>query len=159
PADTSGRRIGGALLDQHLERSLAVAIIEADVEARTRLARDEIDDGVADIDRGEFQVRSVELRAAVVERSRHQRVHQGDQPAYGVVGTFGIGDVALLTGDDEGAVERAAPADLDSVADHRRIARLAEDAMVESLAALGRPLDELHRAVHGDAFLVSSDQE
>src|SRR5262249_39652038 len=74
-------------------------------------------------------------------------------------GAFGIGDVALLAGDHERAVERAAPADLDGVADHRRIAWFAYYSMVEGLAALGRPLDELHRAVHRDAFLVSGDQE
>src|SRR5438445_12417711 len=38
PADMPRRRVGGALLDQHLERSLAVTIIEADIEARARLA-------------------------------------------------------------------------------------------------------------------------
>src|SRR5262245_32598930 len=31
--------------------------------------------------------------------------------------------------------------------------------MVECLAALGRPLQQLHGAVHGDAFLVAGDQE
>src|SRR5258708_3422910 len=77
----------------------------------------------------------------------------------GIVGVFGIGEVAVLAGDDEGAVERAAPADLDGVANHRRIARLAEDAMVEGLAARGRPFDELHGSVHSNAFLVSRYQE
>jgi hypothetical protein len=67
--------------------------------------------------------------------------------------------VALLAGDHERAVERAAPADLDGVADRGGIARLAEDAMVEALAALGRPLQELDRAVDGDALLVAGDQE
>src|SRR4029453_14618869 len=31
--------------------------------------------------------------------------------------------------------------------------------MVEDLAAVGRPFDELHGSVHRDAFLVSGDQE
>src|ERR1700745_4405593 len=53
----------------------------------------------------------------------------------------------------------AAPADLDGAADCCRIARLAEDAMVESLPAPDCPFDELHRSVHRDAFLVSGDQE
>ena len=51
----AGRRLR-ALLDQRLERVLAVAIVEADVEARARLAGNEIDGRVADIDRGEFEV-------------------------------------------------------------------------------------------------------
>ena len=134
-------------------------IVEADIEARARLARNEIDDRIADVDRGEFEVRRTEPRAALVERRRHQRAHQRHQPAHRIVGALRIGDVALLAGDDQRAVERAAPADLDGVAERRHIARLAQDAMVEGFAALGRPFEQLHRAVHGDAFLVAGDQE
>ena len=56
PADAPGGCIGGALFDQDFEGGLAVTIIEADVEPGTRLAGDEIDNRVADVDRGEFQV-------------------------------------------------------------------------------------------------------
>ena len=115
--------------------------------------------GVADVDRGEFEVRWIEVVGAVVERRRHQRAHQLDQAAHRIVGELRIGDVALLAGDHQHAVERAAPADLDRVADRRRIARLAEDAVVEVFAALGRPFEQLHRAVDRDAFLVAGDQE
>ena len=134
-------------------------IVEADVEARARLAGNEIDDGIADVDRGEFEVRRVEPRVALVERGVHQRAHERDQSAHRIVGAFRIGDVALFAGNDQCAVERAAPADLDGVAERRHVARLAQDAMVESFAALGRPFEQLHRSVHGDAFLVAGDQE
>ena len=55
-ARARGRRRRRAL-DQGLERGLAVAIVETDVEARPRLAGNEVDHGVADVDRGEFEVR------------------------------------------------------------------------------------------------------
>src|SRR5271155_3240566 len=55
-------------LDQHLERGRAVAVVVADVEARAPLAGDEVDGRVADIDRGEFEMRRIEMRAAFVER-------------------------------------------------------------------------------------------
>ena len=59
PAHALARRVGRAPLDQRLERSLAVAIVEADVEARARLAGNEVDDGIADVDRGELEIRRV----------------------------------------------------------------------------------------------------
>ena len=83
------RTFGRPPLDQHLERRLAVAIVEADVEARARLAGDEVDDRVSDVDGGEFEVRRVEMRAAMVERRRHQRAHQRDQAAHRIVGALG----------------------------------------------------------------------
>ena len=67
--------------------------------------------------------------------------------------------MTLLAGHRQRAVERAAPADLDGVAQHGRIGRLAEQAMVEFFAALGGPCQELHRPVDGDALLVAGDEE
>ena len=93
----AGRGGVGAALDQRLERGLAVAIVVADVEARARLAGNEIDGRIADIDRGEFEVRRSELRAAFVER-RLQRRDQRHQAADRIVGAIGIGDVALAAG-------------------------------------------------------------
>lgn len=70
-----------------------------------------------------------------------------------------IGDVALQSVDDQHAGLRAAPAYLDGVADRLDIARLADDAMIECLAAIRRPLQQLDGAVDGDVFLVAGDQE
>ena len=67
--------------------------------------------------------------------------------------------MALAAVDDERAVERAAPAGLDGIAERFDVARLAEDAVIEGLAALGRPLQQLDRAVNRDAFLVAGDQK
>ena len=52
----------------------------------------------------------------------------------GLSAMCGIGRVALLAVDDEVAVERAAPADLDLVADAVAARRLADDAGVQSLS-------------------------
>src|SRR5271166_739898 len=99
------------------------------------------------------------MRTAVVERCRHQRAHQRDETAYRIVGALGISDVALLSGDDQDAVERAAPAYLDGVAHRIRIARLPQDAVIEAMAVLARPFEQFHRSVLGDALLVSGDEE
>ncbi len=84
-------------------------------------------------------------------------------PGHGLAVSYTHLDVykrqALHALDGELAGQRAAPADLDHVAHRRRIGRLAEQAMVEALAAFGRPLEELHGAVHRDALLVTGDQE
>ena len=83
-----------AALDQRLERDGAVTIVIADVETRPRLARNQIDGFVADIDRGEFEMRRIEMGAAFIER-RLQRGNERDEPADRVVGAMGIGDVTL----------------------------------------------------------------
>ena len=133
-------------------------VVVADVEAGARLAGNEIDGRIADVDRGEFQVRRRELRAAVVER-RLQRGDECNKTADRIVGAIRIGDVALPAGDDQRAIERAAAAGLDGVAEHFDIARLAKDAMVEFFAALGRPLQQLDGAVDRDALLVAGDEQ
>jgi hypothetical protein len=69
------------------------------------------------------------------------------------------GNVALHAVDHQRAGLRAAPADLDHVAEHLDIRGLAEHAMVELLAALGAPFQQLDRAVDRDVFLVAGDQE
>ena len=147
------------MLDQRAQRSAAVAVVETDVEARARLAGNEVDRLVADVDGGEFEIGRTEMRRALVERLGHERAHQCHQSAHRIFGALRIGDMALLAGHDQHAVLRAAAADLDGIADALDVARLAQDAVIESLAALGRPLQQLHRAVDGDAFLIAGDQE
>ena len=60
---------------------------------------------------------------------------------------------------DQRAVLRAAPADLDGVAQRFAVARLAQNAVIELFAVLRRPVEQLGRAVDGDALLVAGDQE
>ena len=96
---------------------------------------------------------------AVVERLGVDRADQRHEPAHRIVGQFRIRDVALRAGDDQRAVLRAAPADLDHVAERLRVGRLAQNAVIEFFAARGRPLQQLDGAVDRDAFLVAGDQE
>src|SRR5450432_1795607 len=70
-----------------------------------------------------------------------------------------IGDMALHAIDMERAGLRAAPADLDAVAQRFEIGGLAQYAVVEGLAARRRPLQELDGAVDGDAFLIAGDEK
>src|SRR5580704_17495715 len=81
----AGRGVAGALFEQCLERSLAVAVVVADVEAGARFAGNEIDGLIPDVDRGELEVRRRELRAAVVER-RLQRGDERNKAADRIVG-------------------------------------------------------------------------
>ena len=83
------------------------------------------------------------MRAAVVERLAISALISLTSPRTGLSARSRIGDVALLAGDDQHAVLRAAPAELDGVAERGGIARLAQDAMVELFAALGRPFSSL----------------
>src|SRR5437764_3384574 len=139
PAHAGAGGFRRTLLDQGAQRYLAVAVVEPDVEPRPRLAGNEIDHRIADIDRGEFEIGGVEIGAALVKRRPHQRAHQADQAPHGIVGAFGIGDMALFAGDYQRAVERTAPPDFDRIADRGRVAWLAQDAMIETFAALGGP--------------------
>src|SRR5439155_10633473 len=65
----------------------------------------------------------------------------------------------LLADHRQRAVDRAAAPDLDGVAKLGGVGRLAQEAMVEFFAALGRPLQQLHGAVDRDAFLIAGDEE
>src|SRR5438093_6232925 len=60
PAHLPGGCLATARLDQALERFPRVAIVEADVEARARLPRNQVDGSIADVDRSELQVRRIE---------------------------------------------------------------------------------------------------
>src|SRR5664279_2161568 len=110
--DLAARRFRRARFEQRLERVQTMAIVEPNIETRPRLAGNEIDGLVADIDRGEFEVRRLERRATLVERLRLQRADQRDDVAHRIVGALRIGDMAGLAGDDQRAVERAAATDL-----------------------------------------------
>ena len=67
--------------------------------------------------------------------------------------------MALAAVDQEPAGQRAAPAVLDRVAQRADGGRLADDAMVETLAFHQRPFEELDGAVDRRAFLVAGDEE
>ena len=98
------------------------------------------------------------MGAARIERGLQCR-DKRHQPADRIVGAIRIGHMALTAAHDQRAVERAATAGLDGVADRLDIARLAENAVIEGLAALGRPFQELHGAVDRDALFVAGNQQ
>src|SRR5712672_396487 len=150
---------GHALLDQRSQRVLCVVIVEADVEFGARLARDHIAGGVADIDRGEFEVRRLELRAAMIERLVAERHDQRRYIRYRVRCALRIGDVALGAIDVKRARQRTAAANLDAIAERFDIAGLAQHAVVEFLAARRDPLQQLDGAVDGEVFLVAGEQK
>src|SRR5208337_3023789 len=70
-----------------------------------------------------------------------------------------VGDVALTAMQRQPPGQRAAPADLDRVAERLRAGRLADQAMIKALALRQRPVDELFRPVDRGAFLVAGDEK
>src|ERR1700738_596844 len=99
------------------------------------------------------------MSAAVVERRRHERTHQRDEATHRIIGALGVSDVSLLPGDDERAVERAAPADFDGIADDGCVAWLPKDAVIERFTTLAGPFEQLGGAVYGNAFLVPGNEK
>ncbi len=130
-----------------LQRGAGPAVVEADVEGGARLARNDVGGGVADVDGGDLQRRRLEMRGAFIERARRHRVQHGDEAMRRVIGKMRVGGMALDAMHREEAVHAAAPADLNHVAQHFGIGRLADDAGVERLAPRPDPLQELLGAV------------
>jgi hypothetical protein len=96
---------------------------------------------------------------AVVPTDRGKLGERGRDEVDRVAGELRVGDVTLHAAHPEGARERAAPAVLDRVAEAVRGGGLADDAVVDALAARGQPLDDLHGAVGRDTFLVGGEQQ
>src|SRR5262245_50988876 len=135
-----------------------MVVVKTDIETRPRLAGNQVDSLVADVDRSELQMRRSELRGALVKRLGLKSRDQRHQSADWIVGTLRIGDMALCPGDDQVPVERATATNLDRIAQRLLIAWLSQDAVVESFAAFDCPFQELRRAIDRDAFLVARDQ-
>jgi hypothetical protein len=157
PKSLAGR--GGRFGDPRLQLRALVGRVEADVQPGLRLAGNDVGRRIADVDGGDLEVRRLEALVAVVQHARLQPGQQVDQHRHRIGRPVGIGDVALHALDRDPAVDAAAPADLDHVAQPRRAGRLADDAVVDDLALGGQRLDHPFGAVEGHAFLVAGDQE
>src|SRR5262249_61578044 len=96
--------------------------------------------------------------AAFVERCLQSR-DQAHKSWNRIFGTLRVCNVTLAAGDNQGAVERAAASGLDRVTNDLEIARFAEDAMIEALAAVSRPFEKLDRAVDRNALLIAGDEQ
>src|SRR5204863_4762913 len=70
-----------------------------------------------------------------------------------------VGDMTLHAADREAPRHAAAAADLDHVAELGRRGRLADDAVVERLAARLQPLQHFFCAVDRNPFFIAGDQE
>src|SRR5215470_12046680 len=104
-------------------------------------------------------MRRCELCAALVERLALQLRDQRYEAPDRIFGALRIGAMPLFAADNQMAVERAATADLDGVAPRLPIARLAQDAMIEFLAALCGPFQQPGGAIDRDAFFIAGDQK
>ena len=100
-----------------------------------------------------------EVRVAGVPRGRHQFSQCRRGEMNGILRQMRIGDVALHALDGQLAGERAAAAVLDRVAQPAHRGGLADDAVVEQLAARLERRADPDGAVDREAFLVGGDEE
>ncbi len=135
----------------------AVGVVEADVDGRRRLRRDDVRGRVADVDRGDRQRRGPEVRGARVEGPRREPVEQAHEPRQRVPRAVGIGGMALLAIGLQVGGERPAPPDLHRVAHALGAGGLADEAMVHALAVRRHPVEDRGRAVDPVALLVAGD--
>src|ERR1700722_2280795 len=72
---------------------------------------------------------------------------------------MGVGDMALLADQRQSPGERTAPRMFHHIAELFAARRLAENAMVETLAFRPGPVEQLGRPVDGDAFFIAGDEK
>ena len=96
---------------------------------------------------------------ALVELRMRDAVDEAGELGHRIVGLVRIGGMALASLDHDGEAQRAAPADLDRVAQPVDAAWLAHQAVVRHMAVVAHPLQHLDRAVDGRTFLVAGDEE
>ena len=99
------------------------------------------------------------MRRARIERRGGQGSEQRHEFWNGIVRPRRVSGMALAALDDERAIKRAAPANLDRVAEHFGARRLADDAMIETLALVISPAQEFFGAIDRRAFLVAGDEK
>src|SRR5208283_5668997 len=100
-----------------------------------------------------------EMLRASVEFVPRKRGGDARERRQRIMRAFGIGDMPLLAAREDMAIERTAPADFHHVAERVDIGGFADDAVIETLAPLPRPVEQFHRAVDRWAFLVAGDEE
>src|SRR5262249_56816184 len=93
------------------------------------------------------------------ERRGNQGIKEPQQIWDGIICPRGVGGMALAAFRYYRGVERAAPADLDGIAQHFRARGFANKAMIKTLALIIGPTQELLCAIDGGAFLVSCDEK
>ena len=153
------RGFRGGALDQLDQVGAALEVVEADVELDDGRAGDDVGRLARRLERGDFEVGGLEGIAAVVEVERLQRGDHLGRLGHRIVGAVRIGDMALHARHRDPHVDRAAPADLDDVAQPILGGRLADQDHVGPDAARRHPVHDRRRAVGGRAFLVAGDDQ
>jgi hypothetical protein len=146
-------------VDALLDAGLGLLGGEAQVEQCRQLCGDDVVGAGAGVDVGDLEaggrevvVAQVPLLGAEAGQGRGESMHR-------VVRELRVGDVALAAVDAEHAVEAAAAAVLDDVAQAGLAGGLAHQAVVDALVALAEALDDADGAVDGRAFLVAGDEQ
>lgn len=90
---------------------------------------------------------------------RFDRGEDTQQRRNRIIGEVRIGDMALRARNFDPDIDRAAPPDLDRIAEPRRGGRLADKADVGDELTRLHPIDQRYGAVSGGAFLVAGDDQ
>jgi hypothetical protein len=131
------------------------AKVELDIDA----AWNDIAGAGAAVDVGDLPGgRREKLVAPIPDRLRQLGNRRGCEMDW-VAGQMRVGDVALHALDGQFPRQRSAAPIFDHVAERVDRGRLADDAVVDRLAALAQGLGDGDRAVDGVAFLIGSKQE
>jgi hypothetical protein len=132
---------------------------EAEVEHHLQRAGDDVGGAGAGLDVGHLPGGGREVFVALVPHLGGEFGQGRGGEVDGVLGELRVGDVALHALHGELARQAAAAAVLDGVAEGGRGGGLADDAVVEGLAAGLEGFDDQGGAVGGVAFFVGGEQQ
>ena len=154
-----GLGLAGLGIEPGHQALAGVVGIEPDVQPPARLGRDQIGRRIADVEGGQLQVGRLEGLIAVVQTVVGEAGDQPGQHRHRIGRPVRIGDMALFAVHRDPGVERAAPPDLDHVAQQMLRGRFADHAGVDDLALCHQGLNHPFGAMQGRALLVAGDQE
>ena len=132
---------------------------EAKVEQQAQLAGHDVVGTGSGVNVGHLPCRRREIFVAIVPVRRCELGQRRRGQMNRIFGQLRIRDVTLHATHDERAGQGSAPSVLDHVAEPGGGSRLADDAVVQTLAARLQRFDHAHGAVHRYAFLVGGNQE
>ena len=132
---------------------------EAEIEHHFQLAGDHVGGAGAGVDVGDLEAGGREEFVALIPFHGGQ-LGQGRQGLVDrIAGQLGIGHMALHADHPQHAVEGAAPAVLDGVANGLGRGGLPHQTPVDPFAARAERFHHLHRAVHRRSFFIAGDEK
>ena len=142
-----------------LQGPAGMKVVEADVQPRGCRGRHQVGCRVADIDAGDLQAGALEPLGPLVERGVGAFRQRARQAMHRIVHAGRVGHVALRALHGDAGIQAAAPADLDDLAQSRRVGRLPHQAEIRDVAVLRHPLQHPHGAAGRRPLLIPRDEQ